>query len=269
MERSAPLRAIIAVIGGLVLLRVHSYGAAGWTGSFWKFVRFLSLGLASPHLVYSPARRVVVSPFPLSRQVLRIVVSVAVILITWTVAGRSIVRPMVQNSWMLNHLVLAAAFTIIMTAFGQCATVSWELQGTANKVLVDRIYLSRTPAEFWRRWSWPMHLWLYRHVYIPAGGKRHHVRATLAAFLASGLLHELLAAIVIGRVTGHQTLFFMLSAAGVLASPVLEKLSAHGALLENVSRLLTLFFLIFTASFMFATLHYITPLYVKHIWILW
>jgi hypothetical protein len=55
-------------------------------------------------------------------------------------------------------------------------------------------------------------------------------RGTLLVFLVSGLLHEFIAGLAIGRLTGHQMIFFMLSAAGVLLSPALGKLERRGSL---------------------------------------
>jgi hypothetical protein len=266
---SAPVRALIAISGTILLLRVHSYACAVHNGGFREYVHFLSLGLISPHLIYSGDRGSSISDVPRSRQFLYLAAAVLVIPVTWKAAALLIATPWSIHSWLVNHLILAGAFIVIMTAVGQCAAICWQLQGSARKALVDHIFLSRTPAEFWRRWSWPMHLWLYKYVYLPAGGKLHHVRATLLVFLVSGLLHELIAALAIGRVTGHQMLFFMLSAVGVLLSPALERLEHRGVFAQSMGRVVTLSFLVATSSLMFATLHYIYPVYYKHTWLLW
>ncbi|MDP9176003.1 MAG: hypothetical protein M3O30_19375 [Planctomycetota bacterium] len=268
-QDSAPVRAVLAISGLLVLLRVHSYGSSPNGQGFFDYVRFLSFGLVSPHLIYSSNRPALVSRAAPIKQIGRILFAILLILLTWSAASRLITSGWGESSWLLNHLILVAAFTLVMTAFGQCATVSWQIQGNADKVLVDKIYLSRTPAEFWRRWSWPMHIWLYRHVYIPVGGKPHHLRATLAVFTVSGILHEFIAALVIGRITGHQMIFFILSGIGVLASPSLEKLEERGRAFQAVSRILTVSFLATTSCFMFATLDYIVPVYYKHVWLRW
>jgi len=266
---SAPVRAVIIISSLILLLRVHSYASSPLRGGLLDYAHFLSLGLATPHLLYSAGRTPSVSGIPTTRQVLRFAIALLSIPFIWKGATFLITSPLSAHSWLFNQLILALAFVLIMTAFGQCATVAWQLQGSSTKPLVDHIFLARTPAEFWRRWSWPMHQWLYRHVYLPAGGKLHHVRATLLVFFVSGLLHELIAALAIGRVTGHQMLFFMLSAVGVLLSPALEKLQQHGLFGQTLGRVFTLSFLVATSAFMFATIHYIFPVYNKHIWLLW
>jgi D-alanyl-lipoteichoic acid acyltransferase DltB (MBOAT superfamily) len=175
----------------------------------------------------------------------------------------------ISGSFWLNHLVLLIGFVIIMQSFGQLCLATWRLRGLRARPIVDNILFSRTAAEFWRRWSWPMHLWLYRYVYVPSGGKRHPVRAVLAVFMTSAILHELLALAAIGRVTGHQTIFFSLSALGVLASPALEKLARFGLAGQILMRGLTFSFFSFTAIFMFATLHFVFPLYAADSWLFW
>ena len=178
--------------------------------------------------------------------------------------------PAAKVSWLLNHLIPLAGFVVIMQSFGQCNLGLWRLLGMhVRRPVADNILLSRTPADFWRRWSWPIHLWLYRYVYEPSGAKRHHGRAVLTVFLVSGLLHEVLAGVAIGRVTGHQTLYFMTSALGVLASPMLLRLERFGVMGEIAMRGVTVLFLAASAAIMFASFDMILPMYQKHTWLNW
>jgi hypothetical protein len=136
----------------------------------------------------------------------------------------------------------------------------------------DNILLSRTPADFWRRWSWPIHGWLMRYVYHSdiGGGRRHHVRATVLAFLISGIGHEILFFAAIGRATGHQTLFFLLNAPAVLASGAMERFARrHGVVGEIAIRAATILFLVLASPLMFVSFHYVLPIYMKRIWLMW
>jgi hypothetical protein len=262
---------LLAVSGSFALIRVHSYACSPHAGGFLDYVRFLSFGLISPHLLYAVNRPVLASPVPWRRQLLRVSLAISLIVLTRNAVIRLHAWSWSEGAWLLNHLILACAVALFMTAFGQCVTVFWEMTGSSNKVLINNIFLSPTPAEFWRRWSWPMHLWLYRHVYVPAGGRAHHIRATLLVFLISGLLHEFMAALALGRVTGHQMLFFLLSGFGVLASPALERLGRQGWVLQTMTRFMTITFLVASSSLMFATFQYVLPmpLYDKDFWLLW
>lgn len=57
----------------------------------------------------------------------------------------------------------------------------------------DRPYLSKSFAEFWRRWHISLSSWFKDYVYIPLGGNRVNVmkwiRNTMIVFLLSGLWH--------------------------------------------------------------------------------
>jgi D-alanyl-lipoteichoic acid acyltransferase DltB (MBOAT superfamily) len=126
--------------------------------------------------------------------------------------------------------------------------------------MVDNIWLSRTPADFWRRWSWPVHTWLNRYVYTPWGGRARAGLAVMMSFLVSGLAHEVMAGVGLGRVTGHQTAFFLISGLGVLASASLEKLARWGVAGEILMRLATIVFILASGTLMFTTLDYFVPL---------
>ncbi|MBI4613485.1 MAG: hypothetical protein HY720_07745 [Planctomycetes bacterium] len=99
------------------------------------------------------------------------------------------------------------------------ATVAlWRLAGWRSLDVYREPILARTPADFWRRYNRPIGQFLLEDVAKPAGGYHAPVRATMAAFLASAILHEYLATIAIGRVQGYQTAFFLLQGVAVAAT---------------------------------------------------
>jgi D-alanyl-lipoteichoic acid acyltransferase DltB (MBOAT superfamily) len=174
----------------------------------------------------------------------------------------------VAKWWIVNHLVLIAGFIVVMQAAGHLAWSLWKLMGFRSRPFADNIILSRTPAEFWRRWSWPMHLWLYRYIYVPVGGRRRKL-AVLSVFLVNGVFHEIIFGAAIHRITGHQMVFFLLSALGVLASPTLERLEHYGTAGVALMRLITITFLAATAVFMFVSYNYIQQIYGRPTWLVW
>jgi hypothetical protein len=262
------IRGLAAIVVIITSLRIYSYARERKRRGVRDFFSFISVALISPHLVYT-AHRFDARPRQPLRQIVRIVVGIGLIWLALVVSRSLVLSDASSNSWWVNHLIVVGAFVVIMQSFGQVLYGKWRLRGFRVTPLVDNILLSRTPADFWRRWSWPMHLWLYRYVYKPAGGKRHFVRAVLAVFLVSGLLHELLVYSAIGRVTGHQTMYFMISGLGVLASPALDRLGQFGLIGQILMRAITLTFLAVSAALMFVTIHYIFPIYMKHIWLMW
>jgi hypothetical protein len=267
-EEHRVLRALIFICGGLVALRVYSYCLAGTPCGLAAFLRFLSVGLLSPDLVYSVARPAAPRA-SLPRELLRMTVAGGTIAITSWLAMLLIFKGPGQHGWLVNHLILVVGFVIVMTAFGQANLGLWHLMGLRARPVIDRIWLARTPADFWRRWSWPIHLWLYRYIYLPCGGRRRAIRSVLAVFAFSGILHEMIAVVAIGRITGHQSAFFGVSAAGVLASPMLERIGRCGGVGEVLIRLVTLVFLAASAALMFVTVDAVIPMYATRWWLMW
>ena len=54
----------------------------------------------------------------------------------------------------------------------------------------DLPYISKSIAEFWRRWDMTLGSWFRNYIYIPLGGNRSHVYLnTAVVFLATGLWH--------------------------------------------------------------------------------
>jgi len=263
------VRGGVSVLALLLALRAYSYCQSSVRGSFLRYIRFLSIGLLNPHLIYSPSGHHAPRSMAIGKEMARFAGGVLVAIVACALAKRLLLTQPAIHSWIVNDLILTCGFVILMQAYGQSSFALWKLLGIQSHPLVDHILLSRTPAEFWRRWSWPIHLWLYRYVYIPAGGNPHRLRATLAVFVMSSLQHEYLAFSAIGRVTGHQTLFFMLNGLGVLASPAMKRFARRGIVAQAFTRLLTILFLATTASLMFTTFNYIFPIYHKKIWLMW
>jgi hypothetical protein len=84
----------------------------------------------------------------------------------------------------------------------------------------DAPALARSPRDFWgRRWNLMVQDMMFRHVFLPMGGLRRPLRATLAVFVFSGLVHEYFVFAALGhpsRHTGWMMLFFGLHGVAVL-----------------------------------------------------
>ena len=82
--------------------------------------------------------------------------------------------------------------------------------------------LARTPAEFWRIYNRPAEQFFRVHVFQPAGGRRHFIRATIATFIVSGLIHEYVFGIPAGHIIGSQMLFFAIQGIAVIITAKLR-----------------------------------------------
>ena len=255
----------VAIVGFLWGVRIYSYWREDPRRGFGDYVRFLSFALLSPHLVYSDAGFRRERPLRLGQELLRLLAGGAVMAGS-LLAALHLLRP---QGWLWNHAVLVSGFGVFMQALGQVLFGVWTLLGFRAKPLADGILFSKTPAEFWRRWSWPIHLWFYRYIYAPMGGHRSRAAAVLAVFLINGLFHELLFGIAIRRITGHQMIFFTLSAIGVLISPALARLERLGGGGVAVMRLITIGYLGATGLLMFTSYYYVHPVARPPEWLLW
>jgi hypothetical protein len=259
------IAANVAIVGLLWVVRIYSYWKEDPRRGFGDYVRFLSVALLSPHLVYSDAGFARERPLRVGQELLRVLAGGAV-MVGAVFAALRLLRP---DGWVWNHAVLVLGLAVVMQALGQALYGVWTLMGFRAKPIADGILISKTPADFWRRWSWPIHLWFYRYIYVPMGGNRRRAAAVLAVFLINGLFHELLFGIAIRRITGHQMIFFALSALGVLFSPALARLERLGWGGVLVMRLITILYLGATGLFMLASYYYVHPLARPPEWLLW
>jgi len=118
----------------------------------------------------------------------------------------------------LEYVALVLAFYLAVLPPLAAAAAGWRLLGGAGLDLMNRPWLARTPADFWRRYNLPMQQSFYEDVFKPAGGLRAPVRAPLLTFAVSAVMHEYIFGIAVGRVQGYQTAFFLLQGVAVAAT---------------------------------------------------
>ncbi len=118
----------------------------------------------------------------------------------------------------IEHIVKVLAFIFAMICIGQTfAALYRQFAGPALDPF-DHPFAARTPADFWRRWNQPFREFFHQYVFRPLGGMRHPIRAMLAVFALSGLMHEYVYGVATGRVQGWQMLFFMLQGCAAVAT---------------------------------------------------
>jgi hypothetical protein len=115
----------------------------------------------------------------------------------------------------------------VVKAFVIFATMLWALRASIALVRLaggvmrdysDAPFLACTPADFWRRYNRVLQQYFYENVFKPVGGRRSPVMATMVIFAVSGLLHEYVFGLSIGRVQGFQMAFFLIQGAAVSAT---------------------------------------------------
>ena len=129
---------------------------------------------------------------------------------------------LLRSSFALNHLVILPIFVLAIESLSRALFGLERLAGFDTTPIVRNAYLSRTVSEFWRRYNYRTHDWLYRNVFQPTGGRRAPVRSMLLVFLVSGLFHEVTFALATSRLTGYQLAFFTIQGPAALASGALS-----------------------------------------------
>ncbi len=79
-------------------------------------------------------------------------------------------------------------------------------------------FLSRTPADFWRRYNRPVGQFFFEDTFKRVGGLHSPVRATLVTFALSGVAHEYVFGIASGQVHGYQLAYFLVQGCAVAAT---------------------------------------------------
>jgi hypothetical protein len=159
---------------------------------------------------------------------------------------------LLRSSFALNHAVILPIFVLAIESLSRALCGLERLAGFDTTPIIRNAYLSRTVSEFWRRYNYRTHDWLYRNVFRATGGRRAPVRSLLLVFLVSGLFHEVVFALATSRLTGYQFAFFTIQGPAALASGRLERLArrggiagkimAHGATIVFIAATSVLFF---------------------------
>ena len=110
--------------------------------------------------------------------------------------------------------------TILILHFGlfDLAAIAWRAAGVNAHPVMNGPIKSTSLSEFWgRRWNGAFNQLVLDVLFRPLARSAGGVRATLAAFLLSGLLHELVISLPAARGYGLPTAYFLLQACGVMA----------------------------------------------------
>lgn len=158
-----------------------------------------------------------------------------------------------------NEHVLKVTIVVMLTAFlANLGAIIWRLNGGLAWDPMLNPALACTPADFWRRWNVPAQHFFHEYVFLPAGGRRNPVRATLLTFVISGLIHEYVFGIATGRLQGWQLLFFSIQG---VATVITSRWRARGWLCFPLF-IGTLAFNLATSTLFFISVNEVVPFYI-------
>jgi hypothetical protein len=249
------LRAVAAFASADITLKMvdffRHWSTAGQNSALREYYRFL-IPLPVLSIVYPDHKRRLPDRTSRWLDVIRLVggtAGVVIALLTIKALSRS---ALLRSSFALDHVVMLLVFVLAIESLSRALCGIERLVGFDTRPIVQNAWLSRSVSEFWRRYNYRMHDWLYRNVFEVSGGRRAPIRSMLTAFLVSGVFHELAFALATSRITGYQLAFFTIQGPAVLASRKLErlarrggiagKLAAHGATIAFIAVSSVLFF---------------------------
>ena len=229
--------AAVFVSAELVLKMVDSlrHRSGGWDGhAAREYCRSL-IPFPLLAVVYPDHTRRLVRPDRPWAHILRILGGSACV-----AAGLVLVRSLsmsavVQSSPALDHAIRVLIFVPVIESISRVLYGLERLAGFGTAPIVRNAYLSRTVSEFWRRYNYRLHDWLYRNVFQASGGRHAPVRSVLLVFVFSGVFHEAAFALATSRLTGYQFAFFAIQGPAAVASRHLERLARRGGIAGRIT----------------------------------
>jgi len=232
----------------------------GWDGHTAREYCRLLVPFPALAVVYPDHKRRLARPDRPWPHVLRILGGSACVAAGFVLVRSVSANAAVQSSPALDHAVRVLIFVPVIEAVSRVLYGVERLAGFDTTPIIRNAYLSRTVSEFWRRYNYRIHDWLYRNVFRATGGRHTPVRSVLLVFVFSGVFHEAMFAVATSRVTGYQFAFFAIQGPAALASPHLERLARRGGVAGRVAAHgVTILFLSVTSVLFFHGLGAVFP----------
>ena len=167
--------------------------------------------------------------------------------------------------FLFEHAAKAFTFFLTLIPITHAHTALWRLAGGRGLDPMDRPLLAASPAQFWRRYNRPAQQFFHDHIYRCVGGPP--IRAIIATFVISAVIHEYVFAIALSRVQGYQTIFFLLQ--GIVVAATIRARPTGRRVWPAIAA--TFLFKFTSSIFFFASVHSVIPIYANGLppWLFW
>jgi len=159
--------------------------------------------------------------------------------------------------FLLEHGAKLVALYVPLLSGLAAGAAGWRLLGGSAQDTMDRPYLARTPAEFWRRYNRNMQDFFLEDVFKPLGRRLGRPARIMIVFSLSAMLHEYVFGIATGRVQGYQTAYFLLQGIAV-AGTTRVRPRGWRAITWAVG---TALFVLLSSTLFFASIQGVVPFY--------
>ena len=135
------------------------------------------------------------------------------LVLLWAVAPLFLGR----HDWLAGWIGMAGVVFVLHFGLFHLLSLAWRQAGVDAKPIMRNPLRSASLAEFWgRRWNIAFHELAVRFTFTPLRQVLGLRAATVAVFLASGLVHELVITLPARDGYGLPTLYFLLQAVGLV-----------------------------------------------------
>jgi alginate O-acetyltransferase complex protein AlgI len=221
---------MLAIIGALlfamkVVVTVEARGDGGPTLRAWQWFAFAAAWPGMRPNIFASAGGQPLSDAGalLGRGAVRLFAGVGLVGAAWGVA-HGMALPPLAAVWLATPLLLVGLSLMLHFGAFNLLAGAWRLAGVDARPLFRAPLSSRSLAEFWgRRWNLAFSEMTALGVYRPLVGRLGKGPATAAAFLCSGLLHELAISVPVKAGFGLPLTYFALHGLLVLVERRLER----------------------------------------------
>jgi len=180
--------------------------AGGWARIHPLF--FLWVGMDAAAFSRDLRQRPLPSPLPMGKAVFFIVGGLILAIFACNPAWHPLLRGWLAVVAMLSLLHFGGF--VVLASF-------WQKRGYPVAPLMDDPWQARNPGEFWgRRWNRGFSDWARKALFQPLVRRHGIAVGTMAGFLASGLIHELVISWPARGGFGGPTLYFLVQGGAVL-----------------------------------------------------
>ena len=159
--------------------------------------------------------------------------------------------------FLVEHIAKVTALMLAIASGLAGAAAIWRLCGGTARDFMDRPFVARTPAEFWRRYNRNVQQFFWQNVFNGNRSLRKPIRTMILVFGLSALLHEFLFYAAVGRLQGYQIAFFAMQ--GIAAAST-ARIKVRGKLAPPWMAA-TMAFNLLTSVLFFASIHSVAPFY--------
>lgn len=159
--------------------------------------------------------------------------------------------------FLVEHAGKVTALMLAIACGLSSAAAIWRLFGGTARDFMDKPFIAKTPAEFWRRYNRNVQQFFWLNVFSDKCARRRPIRTMIFVFGLSALLHEWIFLAAVGALQGYQTTFFALQG---LAAASTARIKVRGKFVVPCV-VGTLAFNLLTSVLFFASVHSVTPFY--------